>query len=93
MAYLLTHFWPEGTEAQYRATAAAVHREGRLPEGQLSHFAGPTAGGYLVAAIWESKAQNDRFIHEVLMPSLPVAGGFAGQPVERGADIAHNEMS
>ena len=30
MAYLLTHFWPGGTEAEYRATvAAATERRGR----------------------------------------------------------------
>ena len=41
MAYLITHFWPGATEAQYRATVAVVHPPGGLPEGQLYHAAGP----------------------------------------------------
>ncbi len=44
MAYLLTHFWPGGTEEQYRATLGVVHPADGLPEGQLSHAAGPTDG-------------------------------------------------
>ena len=40
-----------------------------------------------VAAVWESKEHADRFLHEKLMPSMPVEGGFAGQPEERTAEI------
>ena len=35
MAYLLHHFWPGGTEDQYRATQAAVHPGSGLPGGVL----------------------------------------------------------
>jgi hypothetical protein len=37
--------------------------------------------------VWESKEHADRFLHEKLMPSMPVEGGFAGQPEERTAEI------
>jgi hypothetical protein len=87
MAYLMTHFWPGGTEQQYRAMEAVVHPPGGLPEGQIYHAAGPTEGGILIAAVWESKERADRFLHEKLMPSMPVEGGFAGQPEERTAEI------
>ena len=55
MAYLLTHFWPGGTEEQYRATLAAVTEAagGRRPE--LVHAAGATEGGFLVAVVYDSK--------------------------------------
>lgn len=33
MSYLQTHFWPGGTEEQYRAVLKAVHPESGLPEG------------------------------------------------------------
>jgi hypothetical protein len=33
-AYLLHHFWPGGTEEQYRTMLAAVHLPNGLPEGQ-----------------------------------------------------------
>jgi len=45
MAVLMTHRWPGGTEAQYRATIATVHPPDGLPEGQLSHTAGVAEGG------------------------------------------------
>jgi len=87
MAYLLTHFWPGGTEDQYNATIAVVHPAGGLPEGQTSHAAGPTEGGILISAIWESKEQSDRFVQDKLLPSLPIEGGLEGPPEERAAEI------
>jgi hypothetical protein len=42
MAYLLTHFWPGGTEDQYIATTAVVHPPGGLPEGQTTPPGRPT---------------------------------------------------
>jgi hypothetical protein len=89
MAYLLTHFWPGGTEDQYRATLAAVHPTDGLPAGQMSHAAGPTEGGYLIAVLWDSKESSDRFLSETLMPAMPVEGGFAGQPEERLAEVSN----
>ena len=65
MAYLLTHFWPGGTEEQYRATLAVVHPPNGLPDGQIYHAAGPTEGGFLIAAVWDSKQSSDRFVSGV----------------------------
>ena len=87
MAYLLTHFWPGATMDEYEASIAAVHPPGGLPEGQTYHAAGPTDGGILIAAVWESKEQSDRFVQDTLLPSMPVEGGFSGQPEERAAEI------
>jgi hypothetical protein len=89
MAYLMTHFWPGATEEQYRTTLAAVHPAGGLPEGQLYHAAGPTAGGILIAAVWDSKESADRFVNEVLMPAMPVEGGVSGHPEERVAEVTN----
>jgi selenophosphate synthase len=91
MSYLLTHFWPGGTEEQYRATVKAVHPESGLPEGQRSHTAGPTEGGYLISVVWDSKEQSDAFVQNTLVAAMPVAGGFAGAPEERGAEVAHHD--
>lgn len=89
MAYLLTHFWPGGSEEQYRTNLDAVHPAGGLPEGQIYHAAGPTEGGFLIAAVWDSKEHSDRFVSEVLMAKMPVEGGLAGPPQERGAEIVN----
>jgi hypothetical protein len=89
MTYLMTHFWRGGTEEQYRATLGAVHPSDGLPDGQLSHAAGPTDGGYLISVLWDSKDSADRFLGETLMPAMPVQGGFEGQPEERAAEVAN----
>ena len=87
MAYLLTHFWPGGTEAEYRATVAAATDAagGTLPES--FHAAEPTDGGFLIAAVYESKEVSDRFVRETLMALMPIDGGLVGPPEERGAEI------
>ncbi len=93
MAYMITHFYEGGTQDQYNATVKAVHPEGGLPAGQVYHAAGPCDGGWLVAAVWDSKDSCDRFISDVLMPTLPtVQGGLVGPPQERTAEV-HNLQS
>jgi hypothetical protein len=87
MAYLMTHFWPNGTEEQYRTNIAAIHPERGLPAGQTHHAAGPTEGGFLIAAVWSSKADADTFVSEKL--SAPIEGGFQGHPEERTAEISN----
>jgi hypothetical protein len=57
MAYLMTHFWPAGTEDQYHAMLAAVHPDD-LPAGQVYHAAGPTERGFLIAAVWDSNSRR-----------------------------------
>src|SRR4051794_15041989 len=89
MAYLMTHFWPGGTESQYQRMRAAVHPLNGLPDGQTYHAAGPTEGGYLIAAVWDSKQSADRFVHDVLLASQPVEGGFEGAPEERVAEVGN----
>jgi hypothetical protein len=93
VAYLLTHFWPGGTEEQYRATIAVAHPPSGLPDGQTYHAAGPTEGGFLIAAVWDSKESCDRFVRDTLMASMPLEGGFEGQPDERAAEISNLETS
>lgn len=91
MAYLMTHFWPGGTEEQYQATVAVVHPPDGLPAGQRSHIAGPTEGGYLISVVWDSKAAADEFVKNTLMAAMPVDGGFSGAPEERTAEAAHDD--
>jgi hypothetical protein len=93
VAYLITHFWPGATEDQYRATLAAAHPADGLPEGQVYHAAGPTEGGILIAAVWNSKADFERFVSEKLMGGPPVEGGFQGAPEERTAEVVNLETA
>lgn len=86
MTYMVTHFWPAGTEDQYNATIAVAHPPLGLPEGQTYHAAGPTEGGFLVASVWDSKAQCDSFVSGTLMANMP-EGGFEGAPEERTSEV------
>ena len=67
----------------------AVHPADGLPEGQTSHVAGPTEGGYLISVVWDSKEHSEQFMNATLLPALPVDGGFAGAPEEHVAEVVH----
>jgi hypothetical protein len=75
VSYLQVHFWPGGTEDQYRAMIDVIHPESGLPDGQRSRTSGPTQGGYLISVIWDSKDQSEAFMRDTLLPALPVEGG------------------
>jgi hypothetical protein len=44
------------------------------PEGALSHTGGPTATGWVVTEVWESKAAQERFMAQRLGAALGAAG-------------------
>jgi hypothetical protein len=90
MAFLISHFYEGGTEQQYNAVLKAAHPGGALPPGQTYHAAGPTEGGWLIAAVWDSRDAFATFLHEALLPALQsTEGGFAGPPQERTADVVN----
>ena len=90
MAYLITHFFEGGTEAQYRATLAAAHPAGGLPPGQTYHAAGPTEGGWMVVAQWDTKDACDAFMGGTLVPALQsLDDGLPGPPQEHACEIAN----
>ncbi|GAB3465051.1 hypothetical protein GCM10027321_29640 [Massilia terrae] len=92
MAYGITHFFPGGTQEQYEATIAAVHpsRE-KLPKGQIYHAAGPTAGGWIIVAIHDSKESWEQFREGILIPKMShgINGGFTAPPQETAFEV-HN---
>ena len=90
MAFLITHFYEGGTAEQYQAVLDAAHPGGRLPAGQSYHVAGPTEGGWLIAAVWDSEQSFEKFVSETLMPALQnTTGGFAGPPQQRSAEVTN----
>lgn len=91
MSYLMVHFWPAGTEEQYRAMIGTLHAGGVLPEGQTHHAAGPTEGGFLISALWDTKEHADAFGARI-GALMPIEGGFQGPPEERTAAVV-NEAS
>ena len=90
MAYMITHFFEDGSEAQYKAALAAAHPANGLPKGQTFHAAGPTKGGWLVVALWNTKADCDTFVKDTLLPALRnTEGTFNGPPQERGCEVVN----
>jgi hypothetical protein len=95
MAHGVVHQFAGGTEEQYQASIAVVHpSDGSLPEGQVFHAAGPSAGGWSIVAIHESKESWEHFRDDTLMPRMQagIDGGFTAQPEETTFDV-HNQVS
>jgi len=91
MAYGVVHQFAGGTEAQYQASIAAVHpSDGSLPKGQTLHIAGPTADGWLIVAVHDSKGSWEQFRDTTLMPRMQagIDGGFAAPPEETGFEVS-----
>lgn len=92
MAYGIVHHFPGGTREQYEAALAAVHpAPDKLPQGQIFHAAGPSAGGWTIVAVHVSRESWEQFRDNVLMPRLKegIAGGFAGPPQETAFEVHH----
>jgi hypothetical protein len=90
VAFGIVHYFPNGTKQNYDASIAAVHPgPGMLPEGQIFHAAGPSAGGWTIMAVHESKESWERFRDSILHPKMQagIEGGFPAPPVETEIDI------
>ncbi len=95
MNYGIIHQFPGATREQYEASVRALHQDGALPAGQLFHFAGPSAGGWTVVAIHDSKESFERLRDEVLMPTMMagIEGGFTTPPQETTFDIQFEQQT
>ena len=92
MAYAIMHHFPGGTKEQYEASIAAVHPSRKsLPKGQIFHAAGPSAGGWTIVVVHDSKESWERFRDGILMPRMQkgIKGGFTTPPQETSFDV-HN---
>jgi hypothetical protein len=94
MAYGVVHEFAGGTAEQYAATVAAVHpADGSLPAGQTFHAAGPSADGWLIVAVHDSRESWEGFRDGTLIPAMQagVEGGFTAPPSERTFEV-HNQQ-
>lgn len=88
----ITHHFKGATKEQYDNSLKVVHPNGGkgLPPGQTYHAAGPTPDGFLVVAMWDSKASWEKFRDGTLGPGLAtVDNGLAGPPVETEFEVHH----
>jgi hypothetical protein len=91
----ITNYFKGGTKEQYDNTVKAVHPDGgkSLPAGQSYHAAGPTADGFQVIAIWDSRASWETFRDETLLPTFANAENVLPGPPEITEFDVHNEMT
>ena len=90
MAYGIVHHFPGGTKDQYEKAIAAVHpARDSLPAGQIFHAAGPSAGGWTIMAVHDSKESWERFREEILIPRMQkgIEGGLTGPPQETEFEV------
>jgi hypothetical protein len=96
MAFGVVHTFAGGTGEQYAASIAAVHPgDGSLPDGQIFHAAGPSAGGWTIVAVHDSQESWQRFRDDILMPRLAqgVEGGFTAPPQETTFEVANQQVA
>src|SRR5438067_9443979 len=90
MAFGVVHHFPGGTKENCEASIAAVHPgPGALPDGQIFHAAGPSADGWTIMAVHESKESWERFRDGTLLPKMQqgIKGGFASAPQETAFEV------
>ena len=78
MAYGIVIRFEGVTEQQYWAVndKLGIQRDGtgNWPDGIKSHTGGPTADGWVVTEVWDSKADQERFMASRLGPALGEVG-------------------
>ena len=92
MSYGVVHQFKGGTKDQYEASIAAVHpADGSLPAGQIFHAAGPSADGWTIVALHDSKESWETFRDWTLMPRMQagIAGGFTEPPQETVFEVVN----
>ena len=90
MSYGIIHQFKGATREQYEASIAAVHPgDNTLPAGQLLHFAGPSADGWVIFGVHDSKESWESLRDSILMPRLQqgIEGGFTAPPEETVFEI------
>jgi hypothetical protein len=96
MAYGVIHHFAGGTREQYKASVAAVHpSDGSLPAGQILHVAGPSADGWTIVAVHESKESWEHFRDNELGPRMAagIEGGFTAPPAESTFEVHTHSAS
>lgn len=90
MTYGVIHHFPGGTQENYEASIAAVHPPTGLPAGQIFHAAGPSARGWTIVAVHESRESWEAFRDGTLMPRMQagIDGGFPTPPDETVFDVS-----
>ena len=77
-----------------RDSAVTLPKHACLPEGQVFHVAGPSADGWVIVAIHDSRQSWEKFRDGTLMPRMQagIDGGFTAPPRETSFEVK-NQVS
>ena len=97
MAFAFVQDFPQEAGDRSTANYDAVHMVimGKVtePAGLIIHTAGFTGDGFRIFEVWESRAQCERFMSEVVMPSvMEVTKGNPGTPPKTTSYELHNVL-
>jgi hypothetical protein len=74
MAVMLIGDVPGMDAETYDKVNDAMNFPSDLPDGLISHTAGPTDGGFIIVDIWESMDKFESFMENTLMPAMGKVG-------------------
>jgi len=65
---------PGVTPEQFEVVFAPVIDQLKAFPGFIANASGPVPGGYQVTEVWESQEAHERWVQEVIMPTMQRAG-------------------
>ncbi len=74
MAVLMRAEVPGITSEQFEDIFAPLIDQLKAFSGFTVHASGPVPGGYLVTEVWESQEAHERWVREVILPTMQRAG-------------------
>ncbi|MBF6590631.1 MAG: antibiotic biosynthesis monooxygenase [Ktedonobacterales bacterium] len=74
MAILMRQEAPGMTTDQFEASFAPLLEQLKSFPGFIANASGSTSGGYQVTEVWESQEAHERWVREVIMPTMRRAG-------------------
>ena len=77
MTYIISTHNSSGDKDTFEKVGELV---GGRPDGLIALYAGTSGDGMSITAVWETKAHNDRFTAEKLLPALRQVGVAGGPP-------------
>jgi hypothetical protein len=81
---------PGLTSEMYDVVSAKAMPGDVLPDGCRLHLSGPTAEGWRVIMVWDSREAFERFREEKLLPVIrELTGGRGGPEVEPDVNPVH----
>lgn len=74
MTVLMRAEIPGMTEEQFQVVFAPVIDQLKAFPGFITHASGPSPGAYQVIEVWESQAAHERWVSEVIVPTMQRVG-------------------